>query len=371
MRRPARIASATCAVAIFLVPLLAIAQTAGTSRAASGWASVGAQSDFIIPDFRFTDGSVLPSLRIHYTTLGRPRRNAAGAVTNAVLILHGTTGSGRGFLSASFAGELFGPGQLLDSATHFIILPDGIGTGESSKPSDGLRAKFPHYGYADMVTAQYRLVREHLGVNHLLLVIGTSMGAMHSWMWAERYPDFMDGVVPLASAPTQIAGRNRMMRRMITESVRSDPDWNGGNYSSQPHGLYGALELLFMMTSSPRYLQRLAPTRDSAEAYIDSWIRARMRTTDANDFIYQFDASRDYDPSPALEQIRVPVLAINSADDLVNPPELGLMEQLISRVPKGKYVLLPITDETRGHGTHSLPRIWKPYLADFLRAISQ
>ena len=320
-------------------------------------------------NFPFTDGSVLPELRIHYTTLGRPRKDASGTVRNAVLILHGTTGNGRGFLSPTFAGELFGPGQLLDSATHFIILPDGIGTGASSKPSDGLRARFPHYGYADMVTAQYRLLTEELGVNHLLLVLGTSMGGMQSWMWAERYPDFMSGVVPLASVPMQIAGRNRMMRRLISQSIRTDPEWRDGNYTAQPHGLFGALEILFMMTSSPLYLQTAAPTRDSADAYIDSWVRARMRTTDANDFMYQFEASFDYDPSPGLEKIRVPVLAINSADDLVNPPELAVVERLIKRVPRGQFVLLPISNGTRGHGTHSLPAIWKPYLAEFVAAL--
>jgi homoserine O-acetyltransferase len=369
--RAAGICVAWCGAAIALATTYAGAQqTQPATLRASPWASAGRQGDFVMRDFRFADGSTLPELRIHYTTLGAPRRNPAGVVTNAVLILHGTTGTGRGFLSPSFAGELFGPGDLLDSASHFIILPDGIGTGGSSKPSDGLRAKFPHYGYGDMVTAQYRLVTEHLRVNHLLLVLGTSMGAMHSWMWAERYPDFMDGVVPLASLPTQIAGRNRMMRRLISQSVRTDPDWKDGNYTSQPRGLFGALEMLFMMTSSPRYLQARAPTRDSADFDIDSWIRSRMRTTDANDFIYQFEASSDYDPSPGLEKIQVPVLAINSADDLVNPPELGLMERLIARVAKGKYVLLPITDETRGHGTHSLPHIWKPYLAEFIRVIT-
>jgi homoserine O-acetyltransferase/O-succinyltransferase len=353
-------------------PLARCQLTAAPASAArpSGWSSAGAQGDFIIRNFRFADGSVLPELRIHYTTLGSPRRNAAGMVTNAVVVLHGTAGNGRGFLTPAFAGELFGSGQLLDSATHFIILPDGIGAGRSSKPSDGLRARFPHYRYSDMVTAQYRLVTEQLHVNHLLLVLGTSMGAMHSWMWAERYPDFMDGVVPLASLPTQIAGRNRMMRRLVSQSVRSDPDWKGGNYTTQPRGLFGALEILFTMTSSPRYLQRLAPTRDSADAYIDSWVRARLRTTDANDFIYQFEASADYDPSPMLERIRAPLLAINSADDFVNPPELGIMERLITKVARGRYVLLPITDETRGHGTHSLPHVWKPYLADFLRVIT-
>jgi homoserine O-acetyltransferase/O-succinyltransferase len=222
-----------------------------------------------------------------------------------------------------------------------------------------------------MVLAQYRLVTEGLGVNHLLLVMGTSMGGMQSWMWAERYPDFVDGAVPLASVPTQIAGRNRMMRRLVSESIRSDPEWRGGDYVTQPHGLLGALEMLFMMTSSPRHLLTIAPTRDSADAYIDSWVRARMRSTDANDFMYQFEASSDYDPSTDLEKIHAAVLAINSADDLVNPPELGLMKGLIARVPHGKYVLLPITDETRGHGTHSLPAIWKGYLAEFLATLDR
>jgi homoserine O-acetyltransferase len=373
--RPAHsVGSALFAAAVALVPVVVSAQGAppvtSADRERAAWAAAGGQGDFTMRNFRFTDGSVLPELRIHYTTLGSPRKDASGVVRNAVLVLHGTTGYGRGFLTPAFAGELFGPGQLLDSATHFIILPDAIGTGQSSKPSDGLRARFPRYGYADMVTAQYRLLTEKLGVNHLLLVLGTSMGGMQSWMWAVRYPDFMDGVVPLASVPTQIAGRNRMMRRFISLSIRGDPEWRSGDYTAQPRGLVGALEMLFMMTSSPRYLQKLAPTRDSADNYIESWTSARMRTTDANDYMYQFEASSDYDPSPDLEKIRAPVLAINSADDLVNPPELGFMERLIKRVPRGRYVLLPITDETRGHGTHSLPVIWKPYLAEFLRSLA-
>jgi homoserine O-acetyltransferase len=362
------------AAAIVLAAAVASGQStrpaAPEDSARTEWAAAGRQDDFIMRNFRFTDGSVLPELRIHFTTLGRPRRDASGVVRNAVLILHGTTGNGRGFLTPTFAGELFGPGQLLDSSTHFIILPDGIGTGKSSKPSDGLRARFPRYGYEDMVTAQYRLVTEKLDLNHLMLVLGTSMGGMQSWMWAEQYPGFMSGVVPLASVPTQIAGRNRMMRRFVSQSIRSDPEWQGGNYSIQPHGLFGALEMLFMMTSSPLYLHRIAPTRESADEYIDSWIRSRLRATDANDFMYQFEASADYDPARDLEKIRAPVLAINSADDLVNPPELGLMERLIKRLPRGRYVLLPITDETRGHGTHSLPRIWKSYLGEILQSIA-
>jgi homoserine O-acetyltransferase len=329
----------------------------------------GAQGDFLMRDFRLADGEVLPELRIHYTTLGRPRRDGGGVVRNAVLILHGTTGSGRGFLAPAFAGELFGPGQPVDTATHYVILPDGIGTGGSSKPSDGLRARFPRYGYGDMVTAQHRLVTEGLHVNHLLLVMGTSMGGMQTWMWGERYPDFMDGLVPLASVPTQIAGRNRMMRKMVSDAIRTDPDWRGGEYTSPPRGLYAALEMLFMMTSSPLQLQRAAPTRDSADAYITRWMGTRMATTDANDFLYQFEASADYDPSPDLEKIRAPVLAINSADDLVNPPELGLMERLIARVPHGRYVLIPTSERTRGHGTHSLPALWKADLVELLRTI--
>lgn len=353
----------TLAVALALGPALCLGQ------GSRDWSQTGTQSEFVIRDFKLTDGETLPQLRIHYTTLGHPLRDAQGRVRNAILVLHGTTGTGRGFLSATFAGELFGPGELLDSASHYIILPDGIGTGGSSKPSDGMHARFPRYGYADMVAAQYRLVTEGLGLNHLQLVMGTSMGGMQTWMWGELHPDFMDGLMPLASVPTQIAGRNRMMRAMVSASIRDDPQWRGGDYSTQPHGLYGALEILFMMTSSPLQLQKTAPTRDGADAYIANWTRSRMTSTDANDFMYQFEASSDYDPSPLLERITAPLVAINSADDLVNPPELGVMERLIPRVSHGRYVLIPLSDKTRGHGTHSLPAIWKPYLAELLAQI--
>jgi homoserine O-acetyltransferase len=328
------------------------------------------QGDFVMKDFRFTDGSVLPELRIHYATLGSPRKGADGKVNNAVIVLHGTTGSGSGFLGAGFAGQLFGPGQLLDAATHYIILPDGIGTGRSTKPSDGLKGKFPKYGYEDMVTAQYRLVTEGLGVNYLLLVMGTSMGCMHSWMWGERYPDMMDGLVPLACVPTQIAGRNRMMRQFMAEAIRSDPAWMNGDYTTPPvQGLRGALHLMFMMQSVPLQQQRTSPTRDAAEQAANQWIAQRLKTVDANDFLYQFEASRDYDPSGRLELITAPVLAINSADDEVNPPQLGLMEKLMPRVKRGRFILIPTSDETRGHGTHSMPAIWGKYLAEFLTQI--
>jgi homoserine O-acetyltransferase/O-succinyltransferase len=350
-----------------LFTLAILAATSLRAQAHADWHRAAASGEFTMRGFHFADGETLPALRIHYTTLGRARRDAAGHVRNAVLVLHGTTGSGDGFLSPSFAGELFGPGQPLDSATHFIILPDGIGTGRSSRPSEGMHARFPRYGYADMIEAQHRLVTEGLGVDHLRLVMGTSMGGMQTWMWGERWPDFMDALLPLASAPAQIAGRNRMMRRMVSESIRNDPDWRGGDYTAPPRGLYGALEILFMMTSSPLTLQRLAPTRDSADAYTTRWMRARMAATDANDFLYQFEASADYDPSAALERITAPLVAINSADDLVNPPELGLMERLMPRVRHGRYVLLPTTEQTRGHGTHSLPGIWKAELVALLR----
>jgi homoserine O-acetyltransferase len=248
-----------------------------------------------------------------------------------------------------------------------VILPDGIGHGGSSKPSDGLHARFPRYTYDDMVDAQRRLLTEGLGVAHLRLVMGTSMGCMHAWVWGERYPDFADGLVPLACAPTQIAGRNRMMRKIIIDAIRADPEWKGGEYTAPPErGMRTALAMLFMMTSSPLQQQKTAPTRDAADKWITDYVNGRVKTMDPNDVLYAFDASRDYDPSPKLETIRAAVLAINSADDLVNPPELGLMESLMPRVKHGRYVLIPTSEQTRGHGTHSLPAVWGRYLAEFL-----
>jgi homoserine O-acetyltransferase/O-succinyltransferase len=314
---------------------------------------------------------VLPELKLHYATLGRAQRDAAGVVRNAVLVLHGTGGSSRQFLTPAFAGELFGPGQLLDAGRHFIVIPDGIGHGGSSKPSHGLRARFPRYTYDDMVAAQHRLLTEGLGVNHLMLVLGTSMGGMHAWVWGETYPEFMDGLVPLASVPTAIAGRNRVMRRMILDALRGDPAWKGGDYTEPPRlGLTAALHVLLMMGSSPLQWHAVAPTRDAADAFLADQVARRLAATDANDMLYAFEASRDYDPSPRLEAIRARVLAVNSADDLVNPPELGLMEPLIARVPRARYVLLPTTTATRGHGTHSVPAIWKAHLAAFLSTLA-
>jgi homoserine O-acetyltransferase len=327
-------------------------------------------ADYTVHNFHFADGSSFPELRMHYIALGSPKRDANGVTRNAVLILHGTTGSGGGFMSRNFAGELFGAGELLDTARYYVILPDGIGHGQSSKPSDGMHAKFPHYSYDDMVDAQHRLLTEGLKVNHLRLVMGTSMGCMHAWVWGERYPDFVDGLVPLACVPTQIAGRNRMLRKMLIDAIRTDPDWHNGEYAAPPErGLRTALAVLFMMTSSPLQQQKAAPTRDAADAYITKYVGDRLHSTDANDMLYAFDASRDYDPSGKLESITASVLAINSADDVVNPPELGLMEKLIPRVKHARYVLIPTSDQTRGHGTHSMPAVWKSYLAQFLQQL--
>ncbi len=324
------------------------------------------QGDFVISNFRFDDGEELAELKIHYRTIGDPVRDSAGVVRNAILVLHGTGGAGNQFLSPQFAGVLFGPGQLLDASRYFIILPDNIGHGGSSKPSDGLHARFPHYCYHDMVRAQHRLLVEKLRVNHLRLVMGTSMGGMHTWLWGETYPDFVDALMPLASLPVEIAGRNRMARRMVLDSIRNDPEWNNGEYRSQPRGLTCAIYALIFMTSSPRQWQKMYPTRMVADSFFDATVRARLQQTDANNMLYQFDSSRDYDPAPGLEKIQAPLTAINSADDQVNPPELGIMEKEIRRVKRGRYILIPISDETRGHGTHSLPAIWKDYLSELL-----
>jgi homoserine O-acetyltransferase len=324
------------------------------------------EGDFLVRDFAFASGETLPELRLHYTTIGAPMKDAAGTVTNAVLIMHGTGGTGRGFLSPTFAGQLFGPGQLLDATKFFIILPDGIGHGKSSKPSDGMRMRFPQYTYDDMVKAQYRLITEHLAVNHLRLVMGTSMGAMHTWVWGYTYPAFMDALMPLASNPVEIAGRNRMMRRMILDAIEDDPEWKHGEYTAQPRGLKDAVHVLLLMTSVPRQYQKDLPTRAAADSALAARTARSAALQDANDMIYQFEASREYNPSPHLGQIRAPLYAINSADDQVNPPELGLMEREIGKVARGRYILIPISDRTRGHGTHSLPAIWGQYLAELL-----
>jgi homoserine O-acetyltransferase len=324
------------------------------------------QGDVVLRDFHFSSGETMPELRIHYRTLGKPVRDAQGMVRNAVLVTHGTGGTGSQFLRPEFAGELFAAGGLLDPARYYIILTDGIGHGQSSKPSDGLRARFPHYGYRDMVDAQHRLLVEGLGVNHLRLVMGTSMGGMQSWVWGERYPAFMDALMPLASLPTQVSGRNRVWRRILIDGIRNDPEWRGGNYAAQPQSLRAALQMLYFMGSNPVLRQQQMPTLAGADAALDAAVATGLKSTDANDLLYQVEASRDYDPAPQLESIQAPLLAVNSADDLINPPELGVLESAIKRVKHGRAIVLPLAPDTRGHGSHTVALLWQQHLQRLL-----
>ena len=326
------------------------------------------EGDYLIPNFVFKSGEHLNQLKLHYTTIGTPTKDKKGKINNAVLIMHGTTGSGSNFLSEQFGGNLFGKGQLLDATKYFIILTDDIGHGKSSKPSDGLKMKFPKYNYDDMVLANYKLLTEGLNVDHLRLVMGTSMGGMHTWVWGYTYPNFMDALMPLASLPVEIAGRNRIQRKMAVKLIEMDSEWKGGDYVEQPNeGMTGAILSLMFMVSSPLQWQINAPTREKAEAMMEKTLSRYLSILDANDLIYAFDSSRDYNPQPHLSKIKAPLLAINSADDQVNPPELGILEKEIKNVKKGKYILLPITDKTSGHGTHSNPKIWGHYLKQLLR----
>ena len=329
--------------------------------------STPTEGDYTIRDFKFQSGETLPELRIHYRTLGKPQTDAQGKTTNTVLIMHGTTGSGAQFIRPEFAGELFGKDQPLDATKFFIVLPDGIGHGKSSKPSDGMHAKFPRYGYRDMIEAQYRLLTEGLGVNHARLVMGTSMGGMHTWLWGELYPDFMDALMPLASLPTQISGRNRGWRRIVIDAIRNDPAWNGGEYKTQPPSLRAAAEMLWFMSSNPVLRQKDAPTLAKTDEVLDKFVDGIVKADDANDVLYAVEASHDYDPGPGLEKIRAPLLAINSADDLINPPELGILEHEIKRVPHGRAMVIPLSDKTRGHGSHTIASLWKDELVKLLQ----
>ena len=341
------------------------------SIAASADYPVPTEDDFTIRDFKFASRDTLPELRLHYRTLGKPEKDAEGKTTNAVLIMHGTTGSGAQFIRPEFAGELFGKDQPLDATKFFIVLPDGIGHGKSSKPSDGMHAKFPHYGYLDMVEADYRLLTEGLGVTHARLVMGTSMGGMHTWLWGELHPDFMDALMPLASLPTQISGRNRAWRRMVIDAIRNDPAWSGGEYKTQPPSLRTAAEMLWFMSSNPVLRQNDAPSLAKTDEVLDKFVEQIVKTDDANDVLYALEASHDYDPGPNLEKIRAPLLAINSADDLINPPELAILEREVKRVPKGRAVVIPLSDKTRGHGSHTLAALWKDQLVQLLKETEQ
>jgi homoserine O-acetyltransferase/O-succinyltransferase len=331
--------------------------------------AIPTEGDYVVHDFHFASGETLPELRLHYTILGKARRDSHGRVNNAVLILHGTGGSGRSLLNEHFAGVLFGKGQLLDSSKYFIILPDGIGHGKSSKPSDGLHAHFPQYGYADMVAAQHILVQQGLQVDHLRLVMGTSMGCMHTFLWGETYPDFMDALMPLACLPVQIAGRNRLWRNLIIEAIRTDPQWLAGDYQTEPAGaLRNAAGLLMIAGSAPIQMQQALPTRDAADQFLDNYMQRELANLDANDLLFQVGASRDYDPSAGLDKIKAPLTQVNSGDDFINPPELGIAEREIKLVKGGRFVLLPASDQTHGHGTHTWAAVWQQYLAQLLDA---
>ena len=349
--------------------LIALASALGAkdARAADTNFPAPFESDFVVHDFHFRSGETLPELRLHYRRLGSPKRDRNGTVCNAVLILHGTTGSGAQFFRSEFANELFGKGQPLDVTRYFVILPDCIGHGQSSKPSDGLHARFPRYGYLDMVEAERRLVADGLGVNHLRLVMGTSMGGMHTWLWGEVNPDFMDGLMPLASLPTQISGRNRVWRRIVIDSIRNAPDWQNGDYQSQPHGLQTAAEALYLMGSNPAIQARQMPTLEKADAVLNAYVAGFSTNHDANDVLYAVESSGDYDPGPALEKIKAPLLAINSADDLINPPDQGILEREIKRVKRGRAIVLPETAQTVGHGSHTKAMLWKRYFVRFLK----
>src|SRR5579864_7459479 len=326
-----------------------------------------AEGDYIAHDFHFKSGETLPELRLHYTTFGKPEHDAAGRVTNAVLILHGTGGSGRQFLAPQFADVLYGPVQLLDATRYFIILPDNVGHGKSSKPSDGMRAHFPQYDYDDMVAAQHELLEKGLGVNHLRLVMGTSMGCMHSWVWSETYPDFMYALMPLACQPVQIAGRNRMFRKMVMDAIREDPDWKNGDYTAEPQeSLKFAADIFILVAGAPLQMQKSAPTRDAADKFLEESQKRLVATFDANDLLYAFNASRNYDPSGQLGKIQAWVMFVNSADDFINPPELGIAEREIKRVKNGRFVLIPVSDQTHGHGTHTYAAVWQEYLEELL-----
>jgi homoserine O-acetyltransferase len=327
------------------------------------------EADFIARNFTFASGETMPEVRLHYRTIGTPRKDADGVVRNAVLILHGTGGTGAGFLSNTFAGRLFGKEHLYDAERYFIILPDNIGHGRSSKPSDGLRMKFPQYRYTDMVKLQHRLVTEGLGLSRLHVVTGTSMGGMHTWLWGYMFPDFMDALIPLASNPVEIAGRNRVWRKLLVDAIVTDPTWKNGEYTEPPRGLASAIGFLLMATSVPLQWQKQFPTAAAADAWLAEQVATRTKNTDANDMLYYFRASEDYDPSSHVSRIQAPLLAINSADDFVNPPELPMMEALIKQVKRGRFVLLPISDQTAGHGTHSRPDVWGDHVAGFLQSV--
>jgi homoserine O-acetyltransferase len=352
---------------VFATLVILILSVAGALAQQNASLVATQEGEYVAHDFHFKSGETLPELRLHYTTIGTPVRDAQGHVTNAVLILHGTGGSGRQFLQPHFANELFKPGQLLDAARYYIVLPDGIGHGKSSKPSDGLHARFPQYDYDDMVAAQHELLLKGLGVDHLRLVMGTSMGCMHSFVWGETYPDFMDAMMPMACLPVEIAGRNRVWRKMVIDGIREDPEWKNGEYTSQPRAaLQIATDMLLIAGSAPLPMQRDEPTRDAADKYYESYVARVTKTLDANDVLYQVSASRNYNPAPMLEKITVPVMWVNSGDDFINPQELGIAQRESKRLKHGHFILIPASEQTHGHGSHTWAVLWQQYLKELL-----
>lgn len=325
------------------------------------------EGDFTVRNFTFQSGEKLPELKLHYYTLGAPKRDAKGHVVNAVILLHGTGGTGKQFLRPQFAETLLVPGGLLDPARYYVIMPDGIGHGGSSKPSDGLHAKFPHYDYDDMVEAQYRLLTEGLKVDHLRLVFGTSMGCMHGFVWGEAHPAFADALMTNACLPVQLAGRNRYWRKLLMDAITGDPAWAGGDYKEQPKdGMRVAAGMLVLAGAAPLPFQLQYPTRDQVDKYYDDKLAETLRTTDANDLLYQVDSSRNYDPSPKLGLITAPVMWVNSADDFINPPELGIAEQKVKELKRGEFHLVPLSADTHGHGTHTWAKFWQDKMAHLL-----
>jgi len=348
------IGAAVCAT--FLSPVYA-AQDAPTPQPASG--------DFVEHDFHFSNGATLPEVRIHYTTLGTLQRDAQGHATNAILLLHGTTGTGRTYLAPAFQRELFAPGAPLDASRYFIVMPDGLGRGGSTKPSDGLHARFPHYGYGDVIEANHRMLVEGLGIDHLRLVLGTSMGGMQTWMWGERYPAMADALMPIASQPIPMAGRNWLWRQMVAGAIRNDPGWRDGDYAAQPTQWTRVMPVFAIMTGNAARMQTQAPDRAAATKLYDTLV-ADAAKNDANDVLYWFESSWDYDPSPQLAQIRAPLFAVNFADDLINATDLGVMQKLVAQIPHGHFVEMPEGAQSYGHQTLAHPEVWKPYLVELL-----
>ncbi len=351
----------------FLILLLVYAAFAAAQRTSQ--LPAPKEGDYVSRDFHFASGESLPELRLHYATFGTPVRDTKGKVTNAVLLIHSTTSTGKQFLAPQFANVLFGPGQLLDVSRYYIILIDNIGLGKSSKPSDGLHAKFPHYNYDDMVRSQHELLEKGLGINHLRLILGTSMGCMHAFLWGENYPDFMDALMPLACQPVQVAGRNRAWRKLVIDGIRDDPDWKNGEYTAQPAAAMEiAGETFYIASGSALQMQEKVPTRDATDAAVRDFVKKFSEEHDATDLLYRMEASRDYDPSPQLEKISAHVMLGNTADDFINPPELRIAEREIKRVKNGRFVLIPISEQTRGHGTYTWAEVWQQYLKELLES---